>query len=418
MFSNYLELLNYFYSLRRSGIKLGLEHTLKLSGHVGNPHNKIKMIHIAGTNGKGSCSALIDKILRCHGKKVGLYTSPHLVNFNERIRINGKAITNDQITSFISQNKPFIELTESTFFEVSTILAFDHFYKNNVDIAIIETGLGGRLDSTNIINPILSIITSISHDHSDILGNSLQKIAKEKSGIIKYKTPVLIPKLKHHIKSIFTTKADLESTSVFEIKGIKNVKQSIAGTEFEYNGKIYKTSLLGSHQAINASLAIEAVKTYDKQISSSTIDQGLLKAFWPGRLQKIVNNIYFDVAHNSESIKCLVKNFKILFPKKSLFGMICLKGDKDIKFISKEILGIFKVLFVCDDKKYLLKKEQLSKGLKSFGVKNKVVRSLNIGLIELKQLSQNNGVGLIFGSHYIASEIFNAYQISFDSMDI
>ena len=135
-----------------------------MSEHVGNPHIKIKTIHVAGTNGKGSCSAFIDKILRTYGKKVGLYTSPHLVDFNERIRVDGKYITNDEIISFISANRRYIERVQSTFFEVSTIMAFDHFYRNNVDIAVIETGLGGRLDSTNIINPIVSIITSISYD--------------------------------------------------------------------------------------------------------------------------------------------------------------------------------------------------------------------------------------------------------------
>ena len=142
-----------------------------------------------------------------YGKKVGLYTSPHLINFNERIRIDGKFITNDEIISFISRNRPFIENIQSTFFEVSTIMAFDYFYKNNVDIAVIETGLGGRLDSTNIINPIVSIITSISFDHSDILGDTLSKIAREKSGIIKYKKPVLTSRFNQRIKSIFNAKA-------------------------------------------------------------------------------------------------------------------------------------------------------------------------------------------------------------------
>ena len=419
MFSNYIDFLNYFYSLQRSEIKLGLEHTIKLSEFVGNPHKKIKMIHVAGTNGKGSCSAFIDKILRMYGKKVGLYTSPHLVNFNERIRIDGKSITNDEIISFISRNRSFIEDIQSTFFEVSTIMAFDYFYKNNVDIAVIETGLGGRLDSTNIINPIVSIITSISFDHSDILGDSLSKIAKEKSGIIKYKRPVLTSKFDHQIKSIFNTKAVLENTFVSEIDDIKNIKQLKTGTKFEYKSENYHISMLGKHQTVNAALAIEAVKVFDEKIPKEVIEKGLLKTFWPGRIQKIIGNVYFDVAHNGESIKSLIKTIKFLFPKKLLFGMICLKGDKDIEIISKELFGTFKVLFTChDSNKYLLRKEILSKKLQLFGVENKISISLSQGLRKIKQFSQNNGVGLIFGSHYIAEEIFNGYQISFDSMDI
>ncbi len=419
MFSNYLDFLNYFYSLKRSGIKLGLDHTIKFSEFVGNPHKKIKMIHVAGTNGKGSCSAFIDKILRIYGKKVGLYTSPHLVNFNERIRIDGKSITDDEIISFISRNRSFIENIQSTFFEVSTIMAFDHFYKNNVDIAVIETGLGGRLDSTNIINPIVSIITSISFDHSDILGNTLSKIAREKSGIIKHRRPVLISKFDNKIKSIFNTKAISENTSVSEIDDIKNIKQLKTGTKFEYKSESYQIPLLGKHQTVNAALAIEAAKVYDEKIPKEVIRKGLLKTFWPGRIQKIVGNVYFDVAHNGESIKSLIKTIKFLFPKKFLFGMICLKGDKDIEIISKEIFGTFKVLFTChDNNKYLLRKDVLSKKLQLFGVENKISTSLRQSLITLKQLSQNNGIGLIFGSHYIAREIFNGYQISFDSMDI
>ena len=159
---------------------MGLEHTLKLFDRIGNPHEKLNMIHIAGTNGKGSCSALIENVLRISGKKVGLFTSPHLINYNERISVNGESIANSEIISFIQENKCHIEEIKSTFFEVSTAIALDYFLKKNVDIAVIETGLGGRLDSTNIIKPKLSIITEISLDHLEILGDTILKIAKEK----------------------------------------------------------------------------------------------------------------------------------------------------------------------------------------------------------------------------------------------
>ena len=173
---------------------MGLEHTFSLLDFLKNPQESIKIIHIAGTNGKGSTGATIYSILRAYGYKVGLYTSPHLINFNERIRINGIPITNDEILSFMRYVQPSIENIQSTFFEVTTAMAFNHFNNNDVDVAIIETGLGGRLDSTNVANPVLTVMTPISFDHMDILGDTIKKIAAEKAGIIKDGIPLVTAK--------------------------------------------------------------------------------------------------------------------------------------------------------------------------------------------------------------------------------
>ncbi|HIA94977.1 MAG TPA: bifunctional folylpolyglutamate synthase/dihydrofolate synthase, partial [Candidatus Marinimicrobia bacterium] len=180
--SNFPSLIDALYRLERRGIKLGLEHTSALLKSIGNPHNELKFIHVAGTNGKGSTCAMIANILRSKGKNVGLFTSPHLVRFNERIRVNGNPISDDEIIHFMEKANPHIEKIESTFFEATTAMAFDYFRNQKVDIAIIETGLGGRLDSTNVINPHLTVITPISMDHMDILGQDLNTIAKEKAG--------------------------------------------------------------------------------------------------------------------------------------------------------------------------------------------------------------------------------------------
>ena len=417
MFSNYSDFLDYFYSLRRSGIKLGLEHTTELLKAIGNPHKKLEMIHIAGTNGKGSCSSLIDSILRESGKKVGLYTSPHLIDFNERIRINGKSISNSEIISFIKKNHIYIEKIKSTFFEVSTVMALDYFFKNKVEVAVIETGLGGRLDSTNVIKPKLSIITQISLDHLDILGNTIIKIAEEKSGIIKHNTPLVISKQLSEVKELLLNKSLNKSAPLIEISEILDVIISSNGTTFKYKNKNYRTSLIGVHQASNASIAIESVNIYDKDISNDIICKGLENVYWPGRIQRIDENIFFDVAHNKESIKILMSTMKILFPGKSFFGLFCLKGDKELVLISKELINKFDKLFICNDKnKLLLEKKILSKRLKYYNVNNEIVESIEIGIKKLKYLTLKNGIGLVFGSHYIARDILNCSEISFDRL--
>ena len=414
MFSEYSEFLNYFYSLRREGVKMGLEHTLELSEKIGNPHKGLNFIHIAGTNGKGSCSALIESILRISGKKVGLFTSPHLINFNERIRVDGIPIKNFDIISFIEKNKYFIENIKSTFFEVSTVMALDYFSKKKVDVAIIETGLGGRLDSTNIIEPNLSIITEISLDHLDILGDTILKIAEEKSGIIKEKAPVVISRQSKEITELFSRKVKEKSSYLIEVLEVLNVKVSQKGTGFTYRGEDYITSLIGDHQAYNASLAIESINIYDSSIQKKVIEKGLKNAFWPGRIQKIYKNIFFDVAHNKTSIKSLISTMRNLFPNKPLYGLFCLKGDKDIELIAEEMSKVFDQLFICDDKnKLLLKKEILSKELINHNVDNKIIRSIEVGIDKLKQLVTKKGVGIVFGSHYIAKDILRCSEISF-----
>ena len=187
-----------------SGYKEGLDNSLALDKHFGHPHQHFLTIHVAGTNGKGSCSHTLSAILQMCGYKVGLYTSPHLVDFSERIRINGQPIPEDYVVNFVEQERPFIESIRPSFFEVTTAMAFKYFADVDVDIAVIEVGLGGRLDCTNIITPILSIITNIGMDHTQFLGYSLQEIALEKAGIIKHGVPVVIGETTPETREIFS----------------------------------------------------------------------------------------------------------------------------------------------------------------------------------------------------------------------
>ena len=208
MNSDIQKILKELFGLQRLGIKVGLEHTEQLLVKIGNPHLHLKFIHIAGTNGKGSTCALINNILKEHGMVVGLYTSPHLVRFNERIQVNGEQISDTDIALFMKKNVNNIKNIQTTFFETTKAMAFDYFYKKSVDIAIVETGLGGRLDSTNVISPEVCGITSISLDHMDILGDTIQDIAKEKAGIIKDNTPIVTIEQSRSIMDILKKQAE------------------------------------------------------------------------------------------------------------------------------------------------------------------------------------------------------------------
>jgi dihydrofolate synthase/folylpolyglutamate synthase len=219
--SSYSETLAYLYSrlpmfskIGNSAIKKDLTNTIKLCEFLGNPQDQFKSIHIAGTNGKGSTSNMLAAILQTSGYKTGLYTSPHLLDFRERIRINGDMIPEEKVIEFVKHNKDFIEELKPSFFEVTVAMAFLHFAEQNVDIAVIETGLGGRLDSTNIIHPILSIITNISLDHTSLLGNTLEAIAYEKAGIIKKDTPVIISEKADATSSVFLDKAEATQSKI------------------------------------------------------------------------------------------------------------------------------------------------------------------------------------------------------------
>ena len=212
---NYRETIQYLYdcvpmfqNVGAQGYKEGLANTLALDEHLGHPHRSYRTIHVAGTNGKGSCSHTRAAILQSAGYKVGLYTSPHLVDFRERIRVNGQMISEDSVVRFVAEQRPFFEPLQPSFFEVTTAMAFKYFEEQRVDIAVVEVGLGGRLDCTNIITPILSVITNISFDHTQFLGHTLAAIAAEKAGIIKAGVPVIVGETNAETKPVFLAKAE------------------------------------------------------------------------------------------------------------------------------------------------------------------------------------------------------------------
>ena len=413
---NLSQILESLYTLQRHGIKLGLEHTHQLLEFLGDPHKDLNLIHIAGTNGKGSTCAYIDSILRADGKKIGLYTSPHLIRFNERIRINGVPIEDHEIIAFMEHAGATIKEIKSTFFETTTAMALDHFQRHNVDVAIIETGLGGRLDSTNVIMPDLIVITSISMDHMEILGNTIEKIAEEKAGIIKENIPVITVTQSKTVQKILCGKAQEKNTFVNVVKSPSNIQMGIDYTEFCYDSTYYRTSLIGEHQAENATLAIAAIQQYNPLLNNEMIETGLNTLCWPGRMQKLSDRIYYDVAHNEDGIKMAFQSVHVLFPNIPFYGLFCLKGEKELDRIGKYISGKFDRLFISSDKNgFLLDPYQLSKKLTLLGIHNEPVESIMVGIKKIKQIIKGSGVALIFGTHYIAEEIFLEFEISFDT---
>ena len=352
-------------------LKWGLITHLWLLKFLKNPQDNFKTIHVAGTNGKGSTAAIINSILIANGYKVGLYTSPHLINFNERIRVNGVTITDEEIISFMKHVEPAINEIKSTFFEVTTAMAFYHFNNNDVDIAIIETGLGGRLDSTNVVNPSLTVMTPISLDHRDILGDTIEKIAKEKAGIIKKGVPLITANQVNNVSKILEKRVKKKESVMHICPNPESVKLSSDGTSFEVYGNNFNTSLIGKHQAQNAALAIATINLFNSDISYEIIDKGLRNVYWPGRLQLVSDKIYYDVAHNEDGIKSVLNNLKRMFPTSKLYGLLCLKGDKEIDCIAESIKSQFEMLFVSTSKDGLLMEpEKLSRELHNLKVDN------------------------------------------------
>lgn len=410
-------LLNYLYSLQRLGIKVGLRHTFELLSRCGNPQSNFKSIHVAGTNGKGSTCAVISSILEAAGLRVGLYTSPHLVRFNERIRVNGEAISDTEIVRFIECHRKDIDKIESTFFETTTAMAFQYFADKKVDVAVVETGLGGRLDSTNVLQSDLTVITPISLDHREILGDDIIAITKEKGGIIKKETPLVLGQQSTKVKSELSILAQKMNSPVIEVKPPSFSNLSESETAFDYVGESYSIPLVGLHQAINASIGIESVKSFMPGIEKKIIDIGLMKTNWPGRLQRMSENypIYYDVAHNAHGLISVFETIEIVFAQKPL-GLFVMKGDKEIDLVVQALVNQFEKLIISGAPEFgLMPASQMSEIFLKYGLSDfEVIDSFHDALDKIVELSQEAGrPTLILGSHYIAKEVFNKFGFIF-----
>lgn len=340
--------LNKLYSLHTFGVKLGLENVKNFLTLLGKPHLKLKAIHIAGSNGKGSTAAFVASILQEMKYKVGLYTSPHFSRFNERIKINGKEISDERIAKFIHDYDRNIDLFKLTFFEVTTALAFQYFYEEKVECAVIETGLGGRLDATNVINPLAAIITSISLEHTDILGDSIEKIAVEKAGVIKEGKKVFIGKLPEKAIDVIENKCEQMNCELFKLNEYiteKNDSLELYTEELELDEWIMP--LKGKYQKYNAALAALAVSKTLNNDNFRIIEIGIKNVIKNTGLQgryEFFNNspdIIFDSAHNPEGISNFLTEFQKEKSKYThtslLFGAMRDKAIKEMLSLAKNV---------------------------------------------------------------------------------
>ncbi len=321
----YKKALKFIYDREHFGMKLGIENISNFLAHIGNPHHRLKAVHIAGTNGKGSTAAYIDSIVRKAGYKVGIFTSPHLADFRERIRIDGNKIGRKFITDFIERYEKIIDRDKITFFEVCTALAFSYFAKRKVDLAVVEVGLGGRLDATNTLSPLFSIITDISYDHTNILGNTLTKIAWEKAGIVKRKTPVIIGSMLPEPRREIIRVCNYRRAPYYYVRP-STVQRNNGNSHFDYGANSHrltglKTSLPGKHQLKNAATAIRAaelLRDFGYGITARDIRLGLKDTVWAGRFEilreKGLPTIILDVGHNRAGVKAMSECFREMFP--------------------------------------------------------------------------------------------------------
>jgi dihydrofolate synthase/folylpolyglutamate synthase len=310
----YAEAIQFLYGLRLFGAKFGLENTFKLAALAGNPQDRLRFIHVAGTNGKGSTCAMLESIYRAAGLRTGLFTSPHLVSFRERIQVNRQLISEDDVVRLVEELQPWLKQFSTdhhpTFFEVVTVMALNFFAEQKCDLVIWETGLGGRLDATNIVQPLASVITNIQFDHQQWLGDTLERIAAEKAGIIKPGVPVITTADEPEALAVIEKTAQEKNAPLVKVGQASRLSPSEKAKKSE-TGKMPVLPLPGEHQKLNAALAIATVETLQSEIpvSAAAVCTGLETVNWPGRLQSITRdsgqNILLDGAHNVAGAKAL-----------------------------------------------------------------------------------------------------------------
>lgn len=412
---NYNETLEYIHSLLKFGIKPGMERIDALLEKLGNPQNKLKCIHVAGTNGKGSTCAYISSVLQAAGYRVGLFTSPFVVDFRERIQICGRYITENEISALASEIRCIAEENEAvglgpTEFEFITALAFEYFNGQGCDYAVIETGLGGLLDSTNVIsNPLVSVITNIAYDHTAVLGDTIEEITAQKCGIIKHGCPVVLSPQSHDYVEKAVAGYALEndcSFTICESSWAEVVSSGLSGSKFIYDNEEYSVSMIGRHQIGNAVTAIEALSSSRIELTAGQIKRGLESASVPARLEVIFKNplVILDGAHNPDGAAAM---YGCLKTHAGEFTAICgMMSDKDYKKVLKIAAPLLKSMIAVNV-------EGNSRGLPAEALAEAAADYINEVVVaadydEALALAFEKSGGrpvLIFGSFYLAGDI-------------
>lgn len=373
--------------------------TQNFLSHIGNPHHQFKSVHVAGTNGKGSVSSMIASVLQEQGYRVGLYTSPHLKDFRERIKINGEEISEQAVIDFVEKHQQYIEENTISFFELTVVMSFDYFARQQTDIAVIEVGMGGRLDSTNVITPLLSVITNIGLDHTAVLGNTLGEIAGEKAGIIKPKIPVIIGEKHTETEKVFVQIAQKNEASIYF-------------AEDDNQTNLYQTDLKGNYQQQNIRTVRTALKILAQQITidEKSIKEGLANVVKNTKLLgrwQVLNEsplVVADTAHNAHGLQQTMQqvaqqNFDKLY---IVLGVV---DDKDLNTIVDYLPKTAYYLFVRPNVARGLDAFVLSEKMRNYGFAGKVCSCVSVGYEEAMKLATKNDMIYIGGSTFVVAEI-------------
>ena len=400
MHNNYTQVIDWLYKqfpsyqeIGGSAYKPGLENVSYLLNSLGNPHLKTETIHVAGTNGKGSTCSFIASLLTEKGEKVGLFTSPHIFDFKERIRINGTKISEEEVVSFCNQLKEIELPFQPSFFEITFAMAMHHFARNNCTYAIIETGLGGRLDATNVITPLISIITNISLDHQNFLGNTIKAIATEKAGIIKNKVPVFVAEESSITKEIFVDAANLKNTQVTFLTPSQKAYQQLA-----------------SYQQTNLQTALQAIAIIDIHPTEHEITSAITKLYQNtglfGRFQEINSSprIIIDASHNEGGIKILLKELQQT-PDEKLKFIVGSSGDKDLKKLIANLPITSEINLCVFKNERSTTYDELSKMAVGNSAIRKVYKEVNHSLNEIISYTLPDETIVICGSFFLISDI-------------
>ncbi len=414
-----------FQRIGPAAYKNNLDNTLALSKYCGHPEKAFKSIHIAGTNGKGSVAHMLASVLQEQGLKTGLATSPHLVDFRERIRVNGKMISRKYVADFVKKNRGFFESIKPSFFEMTIALTFQYFAEEKVDVAVVETGLGGRLDSTNILQPRLSVITNIGLDHTHLLGNTLEKIACEKAGIIKKDTPVVIGRKQPSIHGVFESRAkelnaelivasdlyQIESSSLVNRDG--RAYQEVVFSMENGERKSVVTDLLGAYQQENLATALaatEVLRTSGFPVSGQALEKGLSNIFAntgiKGRWQLIGKRprIICDSGHNADGLQTTMKQLKSL-QYKNLHIVLGWVDDKDIGGILTMFPADASFYFCQPNVSRGLIPEKLQSEARLFGLRGNIFPSVHEALKSAKSAAGKNDLIFVGGSTFVVAEV-------------
>jgi dihydrofolate synthase/folylpolyglutamate synthase len=415
----YQKTVEYLFRLHRVGVKLGLDNIRTLLDAVDNPQDRWPAIHIAGTNGKGSTAAMLESILISAGYSVGLYTSPHLIDFTERMRINRRVISKEEVVVFTERLIPLIEEIQPSFFEVTTTLAFWYFAKQNVDIAVIETGMGGRLDSTNVVHPLASVITPVDFDHQDYLGHTLETIAAEKGGIIKKGIPCITNNRHPAVLKILSQICAEKETpliNVYDNGAYQILSSDLNGNRFSLslNGQNWEnlyTNLPGEYQLENVLLTIGTIQQLKHTITvpHQAVIEGLTSIHWKGRLHRISlePNIIIDVSHNPAGIERTLAFIHRFFDKEKINVITFLQEDKDFSKIGDLLVNGSQRIFVVDLKlgRWLDPYKFLNL-LRDRGGDAQILNSFEEAKSKIFQSSIPGELWLIIGSHYLAGAAY------------